>query len=134
MNKKLGVGLLIGLGVLIVLVFGFRLAHALRRWGGPPHPQPRATTTDVQLIRDWMTVPYIAHTYGVPDQFLFKALEIPEQVNRKKNLVDINNKYFPGQEGFVITRIQQAILAFQEHAPLPPLTVSPPDAPSVPTP
>jgi len=134
MNKKLGVMLLIGLGLVIVLMSGFRLAHAIRRWGGPPRPQARATTTDVELIRDWMTIPYIAHTYGVPGDLLFEALEIPEQENHRKSLVEINTQYFPEQEGFVIARVQQAILAFQERAPLPPLPDLPQIAPAVPTP
>jgi hypothetical protein len=131
LNKKLAAGLLVGLGLVIVLFFSLRIIHVIRRWNGPPHPQPRATTTDTTLIRDWMTIPYIAHTYAVPDRMLFKVLEIPEQENRTKSLIDINNKYFPGQKGFVITRIQQAILEFQAHAPLPD---SPPNGPAAPTP
>ena len=134
MNKKLAAGLLVGLGLVIVLFFSFRIVRVIRHWNGPLHPQPRATTTDTTLIRDWMTIPYIARTYGVPDHILFKALEIPEQENRKKSLIDINNQYFPEQEGFVITRIQQAILEFQAQAPLQPPPDSPPNAPAVPTP
>jgi len=126
MSKKLGVGLLIGLGLLIVLFFSFRLARAFRQWGGPPRPQPQATITDVELIREWMTIPYIAHTYNVPDRLLFKALDIPENENRKKSLDEINDQFYQGQDGFVISQIKGAILAFQQQTPLPPE----PDSPS----
>jgi hypothetical protein len=130
-NKKLGVGMLIGAGLVIIAFFGFRLMHELKRWGPPPGPKPFATTTDVTLIREWMTVPYIAHTYAVPDRMLFDALEIPEKDNRKKSLLDINNEYFPEQDGLVIALIQEAILAFQGQVPLPPM---PPLAPTVTSP
>lgn len=128
MKGKIGVGLLIGSGLVIVALFGFRLMHEVRRWGSPPRPQPLATTTDVTLIREWMTIPYIAHTYAIPDGMLFEALGIPEKNNRKKSLQEINDEYFPAQDGFVITRLQDAILAFQRRETLPP------NAPPVTTP
>ena len=130
MNKKIAAGLFIGLGFVIVLLFGFRLMRALRHWGMPPRPQPHATLTDVELIRDWMPIPYIARTYGVPDQMLFEALQIPEKENRKKSLEQLNSEFFPEQDGFVIVRVQQAIRAFQEHVPLPPVPENAPAAPA----
>lgn len=126
MNKKLGVGLLIGLGALIVLWFGLRLVRELKRMGPPPRPQPYATTTDVTLIRDWMTVPYIAHTYAVPPRFIFEALGIPEESNHKKSLAEINTEYFPDQAGYVVEQVQKAVQDFQKQAPHPPATMKPP--------
>jgi len=124
-NRKFWAGLLIGVGVIIILLFGFRLAHIIRRGALPPHLQPMAASTDVTLIRDWMTVPYIARTYGLPDRALFEALNIPEKENRKKSLAEINEEYFPEEDGFVLARVQEAILAFQANAPLPPIAPTP---------
>jgi hypothetical protein len=120
-NKKLGVGLLIGLGAVIVLWFGFRLASELRHMGRPPRPEPFATITDVTLIRDWMTVPYISHTYGVPPRVLFEALGVPEKENHEKSLAEINEQYFPGREGYVIELVQAAIQNFHKQAVPPPI-------------
>jgi hypothetical protein len=125
-NRKFWVGLFLGFGLALVLLFGLRLAHELRRAGLPPAQQPLAASTDASLIRGWMTIPYIAHTYGVPDKVLFDTLNIPEKENRRKSLLELNNEYFPEQEGFVMTRIQEAILAFQGQVPLPPLPPTPP--------
>lgn len=121
MKRKLWVGLLIGLGTLIVLLFGFRLVRELRHIGSPPRPQPFAASTDVTLIRDWMTVPYIAHTYGVPPPALFDALGIPDKENREKSLAEIDAQYFPGQEGRTLALLQEAILTFQKQAPATPI-------------
>ncbi len=134
MNRKLWVGLLIGLGAAIILLFGFRLVHVIRRGGLPLRPQPLATITDASLIREWMTIPYIAHTYGLPDQTLFDALEIPETDNRRKSLEEINEQYFPIDKGFVLERVQQAVLAFQEHEILPAVSLTPMSLPVTPKP
>jgi len=122
MRKKLVVATLIGLGLIMVLLFGLRLTRAIRHWGGPPHPQPRATTTDVELIRDWMTIPYIAKTYGVPDRMLFRELRIPDEGNREKSLKELNDEYFPEQAGFVLDEVKKAI---NDHRP-----PTPPTAPA----
>lgn len=118
MKRKLWVGVLIGLGTLLILLFGFRLAGELRRL---KHPHPPAAASDVSLIRDWMTVPYIAHTYCVPPSALFDALGIPEKENRERSLAEIDQQYFPGQEGRALALVQEAILAFQKQAPATPL-------------
>jgi len=114
------------LGVLIVAFFGVRAVHAFRhiRDGGfgPGHPPPPASETDVELIRDWMTVPYIARTYGVPDHMLFKELDIPEEGNREKSLKELNETYFMFQSDYALNTVKKAIT---EHRP-----PTPPTAPS----
>lgn len=134
MKKKITAGLLIGLGFVIVLLFGFRLMRALRHWGMPGRPQPHATLSDVELIRDWMPIPYIARTYGVPVDMLFDALQIPEKDNRKKSLEQLNSEFFPDQPGFVIAQVRQSIRAFQDRAPQPGIPEFSPIAPTAPTP
>jgi len=97
---------LIGLGVLIVGVFGLRTIHAFGEFRGhrPPHPpfdkgQP---ATDVELIRDWMTIPSIGKMYHVPPPLIFEALKIPHNGNDKKSLKQLNDEYFPNQPGRVL--------------------------------
>lgn len=112
---------LIALGILFVGFFGVRAVHAFRhiREGGfgPGRPPPAPSETDVELIRDWMTIPYIARTYGVPDHMLFKELQIPEDGNREKSLKDLNDKYFPDQAGFVLDEVKKAIADHRPPAP-----------------
>lgn len=121
---------LIIFGVLAVGFFGLRTFHAFREFRGhrPPPPfENEQPETDVQLIRDWMTVPFIARMYHVPAPVIFEALDIPKnKSNEEKSLKQLNEEYFPNANGFVDATVKAAVLA---HLP-PPM----PTAPSVPTP
>jgi hypothetical protein len=124
---------LIILGLIIVVFFGLRTVRAFRQFGGhhPPPPPPFAPEqieTDVSLIRDWMTIPFIAKMYHIPPPVIFKALDIPQHKNRntEKSLKQLNDEYYPEAEGIVLEKVKAAILANQ-----PPLT---PTAPAPATP
>jgi len=126
-KQKLFISGLIIFGVLIVAFFGVRAVHAFRhiRDDGfrPGHPPPAPSETDVELIRDWMTLSYISKTYGVPDHILFKELGISEEGNREKSLKELNDEYFPDQAGFVLGTVKKAI---NDHRPpAPPTTPAP---------
>lgn len=128
---------LIVLGVLIAGFFGLRAFHAFREFRryGPPPPLAEAfeeappMETDVELIRDWMTIPYIAMTYHVHPKILFEALDIKPRDNDEKSLAQLNEEFFPNQPGIVIELIKAAIQANQ-----PPPTAVPPDTPVPPVP
>lgn len=124
------------LGCLLILVFGLRALHAFRKFSGSPHPPPSSpgeVETDVERIRDWMTVPFIAHMYGVPAEILFEALGIPEEGNRKKNLGTLNREYFPQSDGRVEKIVKDAILAHQSP-PTPEAPTLPDAKPTPPSP
>lgn len=119
------------LGCLLILFFGLRAAHAFRKFGGripPPHTRPPGEVeTDVERIREWMTVPFISRMYGVPEEILFDALGIPAEGNRKKSLEELNKKYYPQSDGIVEEIVKAAILAHQT-TPMP----DPPPMPNAP--
>jgi hypothetical protein len=127
---------LIGLGLLVVGFFGLRTAAAFREFRGHRPPPPSFNNeqpeTDVQLIRDWMTIPFIGRMYHVPPQVIFAALEIPVNGNKEKNLKQLNDEYFPDVDGFVETKVKETVL---KNMPLPMPTEPPvPTMPGVPTP
>lgn len=110
--------LLIGLGLLSVGFFGLRTLYAFREFRGhrPPPPfaaeQSQDAETDVELIRDWMTIPFVARMYNVPPPVLYKALQIPRnQSNEEKSLQQLNEQYFPGQPNHVIMLVKATLLA-----------------------
>ena len=127
---------LIFIGGLIVGFFGLRTLHAFREFGGhrPPPPPSVAETegieTDVELIREWMTIPFISKMYHVPPNVLFDALGIPANKNREKSLKRLNREYFPQADGIVVEKIKAAILAnqaqqMQQNPEIPALPVRP---------
>jgi hypothetical protein len=79
----LGVALLL----VVVVVLGGRAAWRLgHRLLGPP-PPPRQT--DVSLIADWMSLPYVARAYRVPEPELYRALGVGSEGRRMRPLRDI---------------------------------------------
>ena len=107
---------LIVIGMVIVGFFGLRTLHAFREFRGHRPPPPSApdaaqSETDVELIRDWMTIPYIARTYRVPAKKLYDTLEIPRKGNDEKSLAQLNAQYFPQAPGIVMEMIKAAVQA-----------------------
>lgn len=129
-QRALVTGLIV-LGVLIIGFFGLRTVRAFREFRGhrPPHPfspeDNQPFQTDVELIREWMTIPFIAHTYHVSPKVLFDAVGVSPKDNNEKSLEQLNEEYFPGENGVVMEKVKAAVRANQ-----PPIT---PTLPSVPT-
>ncbi len=78
----------------------------------------------MNLIRDWMTIPFISRMYLVPSYVLFEALGIPERGNREKSLKQLNEEYYPEADGIVLEKIKAAVRANQPR-PIPTMTATP---------
>jgi hypothetical protein len=79
---------IVGLG--LIGLFGLRAYHAYTRF------QPDAPATglrDIEAMRGWMTLPYIARAYGVPEDLLFEALAIPKAGNARLSVKQLAAKY-----------------------------------------
>jgi hypothetical protein len=104
------------LGIILIGVFGLRTIRSsirLQKMGLKPG------TTDVEAIRGWMTVPYIARAYGVPEAYLFQELAIPAEKNQQKSLAQINRDYAFGKKGVIVEAVKAAIKKYQTEHPLP---------------
>jgi len=118
-------------GIVIAGLFGWRSLHAFREFRGDrPEPAFSADSqqmqTDVELIRDWMTIPFVAKMYKVSRPVLYKALDISPQGNQGKSLKQLNEEYFPEAPGIVETRVKAAVLEnSQLPAPTPPTLPAP---------
>jgi hypothetical protein len=120
-QRNFVIGLII-IGLMIIVFFGFRTARAFRQFNGhrpPPSFVTKAVETDVNLIRDWMTVPFISKMYRIPPPVLFDALEIPEHGNQEKSLKQLNEEYYLEAEGIVLERVKAATLAALASQPQP---------------
>ena len=118
-------------GLMIIIVFGLRTVRAFRQFHGHRPPPPftgEKAATDADLIRDWMTLPYISITYQLPRNLLYETLHIPPKGNERKSIKELNDEYYPEAPGSVLELVKAAVRAHQ-----PPPTPPPPDT-AVPAP
>ena len=97
---------------MLVLFFGFRMTKSflqIRLTGLKPNTQ------DAELVKGWMTIPYIAKMYRVPPEVFYQQLNIPEEENDKRSLAEINQKLFLGQQGFVLEQVKEIINQFRQN-------------------
>ena len=78
----------IGLG--LISFFGLRAYRAYTRF---QPDAPAIGLRDVEAIRGWMTLPYIARAYGVPEDALFEALALPKAENARLSVKQLVAKY-----------------------------------------
>jgi hypothetical protein len=120
---------LISVGIVIILFSAMGAVRAFRHMEsrGPfDLKPPAANQTDVSAIRDWMTIPYVAHMYDVPSDAIFKNLEIKKDDKTKKmSLAQLNDTYYPDQPGIILAHIQALMQAFQQQEPPPPFPSTP---------
>lgn len=83
-RKRRWLGLLaLGLGLVLVLVFGMRAVHQIEF-----AKRVERGEIQVETLRGWMTLPYIAQLYGVPQAELRAALGLPASGNDERSLRD----------------------------------------------
>lgn len=129
-QRNFVIGLII-IGLMIVGLFGLRTARAFKKFHGHRPPPPFAAQhieTDVELIRDWMTLPYISITYGLPPDLLYQTLNIPPDGTEKKSLRQLNHEYYPNESGTVLEKVKAAILSYQSTLTAVPPATSPPES------
>jgi len=108
---------LIVLGLVLIIFFSFRAVRSflrLRLTGLEPG------VTEVELIRGWMTLPYIAAAYNVPEAYLFEQLGVPQEGHQDKSLRRLNLDFFEGEPGAILEAVQAAIRRYQAEHPPPP--------------
>lgn len=89
--------------------------------------QERAMTKagDVQTIRSWMTVPYIAHVYHVPENDLYHALSgvgLKAQPRTTLHALALRTHKPVNQ---IIHEVQQVIITYRQQHPQPHTTPVP---------
>jgi hypothetical protein len=110
--QKWAVVIAFALIVLATGVFGLRTVRRAMYW--------RAHRDEV--IRPWMSIPYVAHSYRVPPHVLYQALGIPPQPHDQRPLKAIAREHNrPVDE--VISVLHDTIM--RERADHPPGTAPP---------
>jgi hypothetical protein len=116
-QKRSLVVLIILAGVILVVFFGLRTFRTIMRIR---HMEMRPLSTDVELIRGWMTIPFISDNYRVPVEVLVQACDLPPAPKKHENLDQINRKIAPDKPGALVECIKDAVGSFQQLHPTPP--------------
>ena len=112
-ERKICIALII-IGLILIGVFGFRAVRSyirLERMGLQPG------VTDVEAIRGWMTIPYIAKAYGVPQEYIFQRLNIPPEENQDQSLFHLQQSYNFGEKGAIVEAVKSAVQQYQQEPP-----------------
>ena len=121
---------LVAVALVVVLVLGGRAAWRLGyRLLGPP-PPPRQT--DVALIADWMSVPYVSRAYRVPEPELYRALDVAPEGRRMRPLREVARETGRGTDE-VLAIVRETVTSWQASHPGPPTPIGAP-APPLPPP
>lgn len=115
-TKRFLVYLLLFISFVCILVAGYMGTKIFERVSHRPPPIPRQT--DVSLIQDWMTIPFIAKSYRIPEPELYKAIGIDQPTDRKASLSSLAIKSGKSQQE-IINQIKKAVEDFQKNQPSP---------------
>jgi len=132
-QRVLAIGLIV-IGLLIAGFFGLRSLRAFKEFRGhrpPPVPfsDAQPAETDVELIREWMTMGFVSYSYRLPPTLLYESLAIPPKGNERKSLRQLNDEYYPDQPGYVLESVKETIRAYQSTLPPVPLLTPTPSTP-----
>lgn len=107
--KKVLVILLLSAGLILTGVYGLRTLKSYRLL-----QQAKQQVDNPVLLRSWMTIPYLAQKYNVPEAHLYAALDIPAEGNDKHSLHYIRKNYFDDDVQALLMTVQTAIADYNE--------------------
>jgi hypothetical protein len=111
-KKRLIFYLLLFISLVSLLLAVYLGLSLYQQVGHRPPPIPRQT--DVNLIQDWMTIPFIARSYRIPEQGLYRHLGIDSASNRRTSLMSLASKQGISTQS-LISQIQEYITKLQTH-------------------
>ena len=107
--RVLALGIVLA-GAIIVGLFGLRTLYVVREFRQHGQASVMSAETDVNQIRHWMTIPFIARMYHVSPDLLYEELGIPARGNQEKSLRQLNEQYFREAPGIVEQKIKAVLL------------------------
>lgn len=114
-ERLVTIGLIV-LGVILTGLFGVRAIVSFVRI---QQSGLRPGVTDVEAVRGWMTIPYIATAYEVPEEYIFERLDIPAEGNRDKSLGQLNREYTFGQPAAILDAVKESIRQYRREQAAP---------------
>ena len=89
-----------------------------------------AANADVRSISPWMTIPYIAHFYHVPETYLYQSLHISGTQLPRHTPLHLLASHYNRPVNSLIYTIQNAIQTYRKQHPIKHKTTAPRHLPS----
>ncbi len=113
---------------------GFAVMNTVQAVRSLQQEHALAKSGDVRTIRSWMTIPYIARTYHVPEAYLYQTLHLDSNSPPRHATLHALASHDQKPVDTVIHDVQHAIVVYRSkhgHSHLPPNT-SPGAPPALP--
>ncbi len=110
--KLVGAAIVLCLALGLTVFFAVQAVQAFQRF---QQERKLVVTGDVSAIRSWMTVPYIAHYYRIPESYLDQSLRITsDKTVHRLPLRELADRVKRPVDG-LIRDIQHAILNYRNQ-------------------
>ena len=107
-------------GVLLLLALSVTIIAAvatIQAFQGLRQQSALVNSGDVRTISDWMTIPYIARTYHVPEDYLYQRLNITGVQKPRHVTLRVLAARYHRTVSDLIHSVQAAIQAYRAHSP-----------------
>jgi hypothetical protein len=107
-------------GVLLLLASGvtiFAAVATIQAFQGLQQQSALVHSGDVRTISDWMTIPYIARTYHVPENYLYQWLHITGVQKPRHVTLRLLAARYHWTVSDLVRSVQAAIRAYRAHYP-----------------
>ncbi|MEO8973835.1 MAG: hypothetical protein ABI406_19790 [Ktedonobacteraceae bacterium] len=114
------------LGVLLLLAVGVTIiatVATIQAFQGLQQQNSLVHAGDVRSVSDWMTIPYIARTYHVPEDYLYQWLHITDRQKPVHATLRLLAAHYHRTVNNMIQSVQAAIKEY--HAQHPPARSTP---------
>ena len=117
LSERARLGLLCFLSLLVLGFLAFTTVNTMQAARSFQQQYSAVKTGDVRAIRPWMTIHVVSHIYHVPEDYLYRSLNIGNPLSlRHLTLYDIAKRKHQSVDQ-VIRSIQHAILAYRKIHP-----------------
>ena len=104
------------LGAAIIAVI-FTAIGTVRAVQSLQHQHTLAKAGDVSTIRPWMTIPYVAHNYHVPEGYLYDSLHISDTHTLHHMPLQALASHYNRPVNSVVHDVQNAVTLYRKQHP-----------------
>lgn len=107
--------------LLTLIVAGFAIISTVQAFHSFQQQHTLVKAGDVRTIRPWMTIPYISHTYHIPEGYLYQSLSIDARYTPRRATLHTLATQTKQPVNTLVYNVQKAIIVYRrQHRPLEP--------------